>query len=132
MDKKSFLKILNFIDSYFYESNNVYDSDGFYGLFNETIFALEYLDVDDFVSFHTGELNYIQYRPLEKQYDEINHLLRCKIMVVVFNIIYYSNIEIKIKEKIAGFLARYKILFTDETGYRKMILKQINRVHHPQ
>jgi Serine/threonine protein kinase len=124
VDKKPFLKILNFIDSYFYEFNNMNDSDGFYDLFNETIFASKYLDIDDFVSFHTGELSYVKFKTLEAQYDEIDHLLRCKIMEVVFNVIYYSNIEIKIKEKIAGFLARYKILFTDETGYRKMILDE--------
>lgn len=121
MDKKPYLKILKYIDSYFTEDNYLNEADGFFDLFNNTIFASDYLDIDDFVSFHTGELNYISFETLEKQYSKVDELLRYKIIEVIYNVIYYSKIESKIKEKIASFFARYNILFTDEDGYRKMV-----------
>ncbi|BBF42810.1 serine/threonine protein kinase PrkC, regulator of stationary phase [Lachnospiraceae bacterium KM106-2] len=121
MDKKPFKKILSFIDSYFCEGNHIDNEDGFDDLFKSTIFSSDYFDTDDFVSYHVSELNYVTGVDLLEQYASIEETLRDQLLEVVFNIIYYSDIDNEIKQKVASYLARYKILFNDESTYKKII-----------
>lgn len=98
----------------------------FYNLFEKTIFAKDYLDLDDFVvSYHVESLSYNQYETLEKQYGDVEDSYRDVIIEIVYNVIFYSDIDNETKIKIAGFLARYKMLFQEEEGYRKLVTEEM-------
>ena len=125
MDKKPYLKILQYIDNYYYDSSSMNTSDIFYQVFETTIFSTEFLDLDDFVSFHEKTLRYYQYISLEKQYGEVDSTLRDKVIEIIYNIIFYSNSDENIKKKVAGFLARYKMLFVEAESYRKIVTEEV-------
>lgn len=119
MDKKPYTKILQFIDDYFYDYNNRNNADGFYEEFENTIFSNQYINLDDFMYYNTNEFEYKMYSSLLEQYGDVEDDKRVKIIEVIYNIVFYSEMSDESKTKIASFLARYKILFLDSDDYRK-------------
>jgi serine/threonine protein kinase len=124
MDKKPYLKILEVIDEKvnrgFYR-DNLADEDELQILFNRTVFSEKFVDIDDFFYYNTKVLNYSSFTPLLDQYGEISGDLRIKVIEVVFNIIYFSDLDKKFKIQIASYLNRYNIIFSDDTYYKKII-----------
>lgn len=128
MDKKPYIKILEIIDKTFY-NQNAYQSYGTFNqeidyledLFETTKFSKDYLDLDDFISFHTKKLNYKNYESLIVQYSELDDALWLSIVEVLFNIIYFSNVSDQFKIKISSFLNRYNVVFSDDQNYKKII-----------
>lgn len=120
MDKKPFIKILQYLDDYYagYEIM----SDPFSLHFEDTFFAEQYLDIDEFFLYHTQSVGYDSRESLENQYGDIVEKLRITIIEVIYNIIYYSKIEDRIKTKIANFLARYNLLVNESDGYRTLAI----------
>lgn len=120
MDKKPFIKILQYLDDYYagYEIM----SDPFSLHFEDTFFAEQYLDIDEFFLYHTQSVGYDSRESLENQYGDIVEKLRITIIEVIYNIIYYSKIENRIKTKIANFLTRYNLLVNESDGYRTLAI----------
>ncbi len=122
MDAKPFKIILGFIDDVINEyvcSDNV---DCLEAVFRETIFDEEYLNLNEFVSYHMNEIEYINYESVTKQFSEIEDGLRDKLIEVIYNIIYYSKMTEQTKTKLAKSCARYGMLFDDSGGYKAMIV----------
>ncbi len=121
MDAKPFKIILGFIDDVISEyacSDNV---DSLEVVYQETFFDEEYLNLNEFISYHMKEIEYINYESVTKQFSQIEERLRDKLIEVIYNIIYYSQMTEQIKIKLAKSCARYGILFNDSDGYKEVM-----------
>lgn len=122
MDKKPYIKILETVDRYIDNDNLMYpyrnsDMDTLEELFSISQFSLDYLDLDDFISFNTNGLSYTPYNSLLDQFSNIIDYKRIKVVEVFYNLIYFSNIDRKFKIQLTRFLSRYKIVFSDDDMY---------------
>ncbi len=124
MDKKPYYKLLDIVDQYLYQLdyNNFNPVDPLELIFEGTKFSEVYLDLDDFVTFHTRELNYSAGRSLVDQYEDVDVAQRIKVIEVLFNIVYYSKIEDVLKKKISNYLNRYNVVFSDDNEYKQVVI----------
>ncbi|MFI3213013.1 MAG: protein kinase [Eubacteriales bacterium] len=122
MDAKPFKIILEFIDDVLNEYVFNDNIDCLEAVFMETIFDNEYLNLNEFILYHIKEVSYSGYEGVTKQFAEIEEGLRDKLIEVIYNIIYYSQMEERIKIKLAKSCARYGILFDDSSGYKEIIV----------
>lgn len=124
MDRKPYLKLLETLDNMFnptdYWGNND-EIDYLEDAFSKTHFHEKYLDVEDFISYHTSGINYTNLKRLKDQYSDVEIDDRLQVVEVLFNIIYFSELEEIFKKKVSSYLARYKIVFSDDLEYKKII-----------
>jgi len=123
MDKKPYMKLLRTLDSLFFSDDAWMNDDAPDRVeyeFSRTHFDKDYIDFDDFISYHIEGLEYIQFQQFTDQYGEVEFELRSEVIEVLFNLVYFSELDDEFKRKLSSYLARYDVLFSDDLYYKSI------------
>lgn len=122
MNNKPFKILLTAIDELLFTtySDVVYQSH-LELLFENGIYNDKYINLFDFMEFHTPNLDYDITKSLATQYADIAEAERSEILELMYNLIYHSNFHVLQKTKIASFYNRYNIAFSKNDDYYKII-----------
>lgn len=121
MDPKPFDLVMKFIDSLYFDPEQGYYRDTLLILFNNYNYNDNFLSPEEYLYDKTGLDNYKEYTPFSEQFVEIDRETRLKLVVALYNLVYFSDESEERKTRFSKFLYRYNIKLNDNDEYRDAI-----------